>query len=192
MKNTWVIRLTTGITIAQLLLVLASWVLSVTTDEGVRSLISGEGIRWFLGNINDIILSPALVWLLLLSLPYGCLRQAFKGFPHRCRQGLLWAFAFLALYLFVVALLAATPHAVLLSATGSLSHSPFTRALPQLLTVALLLFAAVYGVVTHAFRSLGDIVQSMVSGIQQAAPLLFLYLLFIQFYESVLFVISSK
>ena len=172
-----------------MLLVLVSWVLSVTTDEKVRSLISGEGIRWFLGNVNDILLSPILVWMLLLSLAFGCLRRAFKNYPLHRSKGFLWAFAFLLVYVIVILLLTITPHAILLSATGSLSHSPFTRALAQLLTVGLLLFAAVYGVVTNAFRSLGEIVESMVSGIQQAAPLLFLYLMFIQFYESLLFVL---
>ena len=189
MKSKWVTWLAGGITLAQMLLVLVSWVLSVTTDGGVRSLISGEGIRWFLGNVNDILLSPALVWLLLLSLAFGCLRRAFKNYPLRCSKGLLWAFAFLLVYVVVILLLTITPHAILLSATGSLSHSPFTRALAQLLTVGLLLFAVVYGVVTNAFRSLGEIVESMVTGIQQAAPLLFLYLMFIQFYESLLFVL---
>ena len=33
--------------VAELLLVIVSWLLSATRLEGVRSLISSEGIRWF-------------------------------------------------------------------------------------------------------------------------------------------------
>ena len=56
---------------ANLLLVILSWILSAVGVESVRSLISGEGVRWFLGHYVDIIGTPMLAWLLLLSVSYS-------------------------------------------------------------------------------------------------------------------------
>ena len=54
--------------IAQVLLVLVSWLLSASMTEGVHSLLSSEGIRWFVGQYVNMLASPLLVWLLLLSM----------------------------------------------------------------------------------------------------------------------------
>ena len=35
---------------AEALLIILSWILSTTMTEGVRSLLSSEGIRWFFGS----------------------------------------------------------------------------------------------------------------------------------------------
>ena len=51
--------------ISETLLFILSWLLSATRMEGVRSLLSSEGIRWFFGSWQTIVASPQLVWLLL-------------------------------------------------------------------------------------------------------------------------------
>ena len=43
-----------AILIANLLLVLLSWIISAIGVAGVRSLISSEGLRWFLSRYVDI------------------------------------------------------------------------------------------------------------------------------------------
>ena len=60
--------------IAQVLLVLVSWLLSASMTEGVHSLLSNEGVRWFVGQYVYMLASPLLVWLLLLSMAFGCFR----------------------------------------------------------------------------------------------------------------------
>ena len=52
--------------LAEVMLVILSWLLSATMMEGVRSLLSSEGIRWFVGSYSAMMASPLLVWLLLL------------------------------------------------------------------------------------------------------------------------------
>ena len=59
-------RLILSLGILQLLLVILSWLLSAMRVEGVRSLLSGEGIRWFIGGFTGMLLQPLLAWLLLL------------------------------------------------------------------------------------------------------------------------------
>ena len=47
--------------IAEVLLVIVSWLLSAAMMEGVRSLLSSEGVRWFFGSFTMIVASPLLM-----------------------------------------------------------------------------------------------------------------------------------
>lgn len=176
---------------AQVLLVLMSWLLSAMMTEGVRSLISSEGVRWFLGGFVDIMLTPLLAWMLLLAMAYGCIRRAARH-PHLRPRRRLWAwlsvFAVVLTSVLLVGLLAATPHAILLSATGQLFPSAFSRALVPLLALTIILSAVAYGLSARSFHSLSNIVSSMIFGLEEVSPWLFLYLLSMQLYESVLYV----
>ena len=57
--------------IAEIILILLSWILSAACVEGVRSLLSGEGVRWFVGDFARMMASPLLVWLILLLMAIG-------------------------------------------------------------------------------------------------------------------------
>ena len=52
--------------IAEAVLILLSWILSAMRVDGVRSLLSGEGVRWFFGNFTSMVASPWLAWLMLM------------------------------------------------------------------------------------------------------------------------------
>jgi aminobenzoyl-glutamate transport protein len=180
--------------VAQLLLVLVSWLLSATTGADYRSLLSEEGVRWYVSHFSELLLTPLLSWLLLLSMTGGCLLRsgllvAFRQIGnYRERLALLVVFFLLALYIGVVLLLTVAPHAVLLSATGYLWPSPFSRALVPLLLFGILLASAVYGFVSHTFLKMDDVFQSLVDGLSAAAPLFLFYVLIVQFYKSLCFV----
>jgi aminobenzoyl-glutamate transport protein len=177
--------------LAELLLVLTSWLLSATMAEGVRSLISSEGVRWFFGSFSTLLSTEWLVWLLLLAMTGGCLWQSGLLHPQDgYRQGVALRAAVVLLVIYVIAVLALTavPHAVLLSATGRLLPSPFSRALVAIVSFGIILTASVYGLVSRRFTSLSDVVSSLTSGISCAAPLFLLYVLLVQFIESLLFV----
>lgn len=184
--------------LAMLALVLLSWLLSATTGDGVRSLLSSEGIRFFFGGFVAMVQKPLLVWLLLLSMAWGAVRgSSILGVfsapvPLRQRRGLLLLLAAMLLgYVGVVLLLTAIPHAVLLSATGGLWPSAFSRALVPVVAFGAVLLAVVYGLVSRRFLSVADITQALISGIASAAPLLLLYVLAVQLYESLRFVFGS-
>ena len=51
--------------LASLALVLVSWLLSATTGDSVRSLLSSEGIRFFFGGFVSMLQTSQLIWLLL-------------------------------------------------------------------------------------------------------------------------------
>ncbi len=177
--------------ILELVLVLLSWVLSSTTTEPVHSLLSSEGIRWFLGHACEMILSPLLVWLLFFSIAYGIYRESgFRWWSdnRRERTGRHAAIVVLLLYVLVVLSLIAVPHAILLSSMGNIYPSPFSMAFVPMLSLALLLCGVTYGLVSHSFTSFTAIIEAALHGLSMASPLILLYILFIQFYESLRYV----
>ena len=180
--------------VAWCLLVLLSWLLSAMMVEGVRSLLSGEGVRWFFAHFADGLASPLLVWLLLAAMAGGCLHRsgliASSAAFHR-GTGLRVAVLLVLLYVAAIVLLVAPPHALLLSATGTLAHSPFSRALVPLVCFGVVLGSVAYGVTLRRFTSLTDIIDALIHGLRAAAPLLFLYVLATQLLQSVFFVFYS-
>ncbi len=177
--------------VAHLLLIILSWLLSATRLEGVRSLLSSEGIRWFIGEFNHSVASPWLVWLILLLISGGCLwmtvpRKWRGGYRDKvaCRVSL----AFLIIYVGIICLLTLMPHAILLSTTGSLFPSAFSRALVPIVAFGICLVGLSFGLMSGRLRSLSDILESLSAGLRWGAPLIVIYILFIQFYHSLRFV----
>lgn len=194
MRSRFTSTLSLLLLIALAVVVLLSWLLSATTGGDCRSLLSSEGIRFFLGGFVTALQKPLLVWIILLAMAWGTIRRSaiHRMFLPTDRNTLpqhLGLLAFVALsFLAVIILLTATPHAVLLSATGGLWPSPFSRALVPLLALWLVLMAVAYGVFTRRFLSFADVCNALTDGIASCAPLLLLYVLAIQLYESLRFV----
>ena len=121
-------RLCTVLLVAEGVLVIVSWLLSALRLEGVRSMLSSEGIRWFVGGFSDIVASPLLAWLLLMLIACGSIQQSgvipllgSKGkISFRDRLALRVASVFVLLYAIVICMLTIMPHAILLSVKGSL------------------------------------------------------------------------
>lgn len=183
-----------ALVVAELLLVLVSWLLSATMTENVRSLLSSEGIRWFVGSFVSMLSTPWLVWLVLSAMAGGCLWQSgvFTVFTsarnYRQRVALRVAITLFIIYIAAVLLLTATPHAVLLSATGCLLPSPFSRAIVPVVAFGVLLLSVAYGWTSGRFTSVADVIGSLSFGIGRAAPLFILYVFVVQFVESLRFV----
>lgn len=178
--------------LSELLLVLISWLLSATQTEGVRTLLSSEGVRWFLGQFSVFLLKPQLIWLLLLSMAFGCLWQSCLFRPSQTSFRRQFALRLSAVVFVVqmasIALLIATPQAVLLSATGTLWPSPFSRALVPLAAIITINTSICYGLLSRTFTSVADIYESQKWGLSKAAPLMILYLIVVTLYESFRFV----
>lgn len=188
----WFSRLVVTLVVSEMILVLVSWLLSATMTGEVRSLLSSEGIRWFLGSFTAMLASPLLVWILLLTVTGGCLWQSgllrFQLSDYRQRVAFVATSALMLLYIGCVVALAAAPHAILLSATGHLFPSAFSRALLPLAAFGVLLASLSFGLMSGRFANITDAVWSITSGPAKAAPLLVAYILIIQFWESLRFV----
>lgn len=182
-----------ALALAHLLLILTSWVWSAAMPlSGVRSMLSSEGIRWFLGHFAELMASPVLVWILLGAMAYGAVvrcRGNLQGNNYRSSRARIISLGFLAVYVAIVLLLTVSPHAVLLSASGLLWPSPFSASLVPITTFGILLAAILYGVVAGTFQTLSEVYESLVFGLRQCAPLLPVYILFMQLFESFRFVL---
>lgn len=197
MKNKLLTGILFSLFVAELVLVFVSWFLSASqVYGGVRSLISDEAARWFFGGFASMISAPSLVWLLLLSMSFGCISRSGILFRSR-RSGLssyrlrlaAWlAASSLFVFVAVYALLAFAPHAALRSVTGELFPSPFSASLVPALSFAMILSGMVYGVVSGSFRSISSAFDSLFAGISFSAPFVLLYIMLAQLYYSFRFV----
>ena len=147
--------------LTQLLLILVSWLLSAAIPtSGVRSLLSSEGLRWFLGHFSDVLGTPFLLCLLLILMAYGCLKGCgilrFKS-SYRQSRALIITLLLFVVYVGVIVLLVMIPHAVLLSATGSLWPSPFSAAAVPMFAFGMTLLSTVYGYVAGSYRNMADV-----------------------------------
>ena len=177
--------------LSEALLFILSWLLSATRMEGVRS---------------TLFASPLLVWLLLCLIAWGSLRKSglirfftfspshpftfspSHSFTFRDRLALRVSLVFLVIYLVILALLTLTPHAILLSATGHLFPSAFSRSLVPVIAFGVCLVSVTFGLVSGRLRSLADILDALSNGIARGASLIVIYLFAIQLFESIRFV----
>ncbi len=196
MKNAALLpRLALFLMACQLLLMFASWLYSAAIPaSGVHSLLSGEGLRWFMGHFAHVLATPVLVWLVLLAMAYGTLVRSGILLPtryngYRERRALWIAMALLAVYVIFILLCTVVPHAVLLSASGQLWPSPFSHSLVPVIAFGIMAVSMVYGTVAGTLQGLADVYDSLLYGIRQAAPLFLFYVLLTQFYYSLCFVL---
>ena len=176
---------------AELVLTLVSWIISAMMMEGVRSMLSNEGVRWYLGHFTNILISPFLIYIILLSISIGCLNKSrifVRANTYHERLGHKIAFTASILYIILIATLAFMPHSILLSATGLLFPSPFSNALIPLLSFGGILVSVCHGFTTHQFSSFHSVVNAACDGIGIGAPFILCYIMIIQFYASILFV----
>ncbi|MBO7046178.1 MAG: AbgT family transporter [Prevotella sp.] len=186
--------------IAELALILLSWILSAAGVEGVRSLLSGEGVRWFVGDFARMVASPLLAWLLLSMMAVGAfLRSGLTSLWHEDRSRILSyrdrtafrvSLVLLVAYVAAILLLTVVPHAVLLSASGSLFPSPFSRSIIPIVAFGLTLVSITFGMMSGRMQSLSDVLEVLSYGIRRYAPLLVLYVFSIMLYQSLRFVFS--
>ena len=174
---------------------LVSWLLAAAIPtSGVRSLLSSEGLRWLLGHFSSMLGTPVLLCLLLLLMAYGSLKGCgilhFKS-SYRQSRALIITLLLLVTYVGVIVLLVMIPHAVLLSATGSLWPSPFSAAIVPLIAFGVTLLSAVYGYVAGRYCNMSDVYQSLINGIRYGAPWLLFYVLLGQIYYSLQFILPN-
>lgn len=179
--------------VLQVALVLVSWLLAAAwPSTGVHSMLSGEGMRWLFGRFSSLLCHPLLVWMLLLAIASGAVVRCgifhFSRHSYRQRVALESAVAFLALVVVALLLLTLMPHAVLLSALGTLFPSSFSRGLVPVAAFSLTAMSLIYGYLSGQFKGVAVLIDVLAEGVRVAAPLFVLYVLAVGLLGSVLFV----
>lgn len=181
----------------QFVVVMLSWLVSAANPESnIRSLFGGEGLRWLFGSFVRNMETPVLVWLLLCSIAYGVVKsggvvrslRAFRQCDYRERMALYVVAGEAVFVLVVMLLLTVVPHAVLLSATGTLLTSSFSAGLIPVVACCACAMGATFGLLAGRFHSLYDVFRAMSHGVSSCAPLFVVYIFAAELYLMVMFV----
>ena len=185
--------------VLQIAVVMGSWVASVLYPElAIRSMFVGESVRWFWSTLADNMSSTILVWLLLS----GAMTELFVGgglckaivsskqttdYERMALMVVAWELVAMFIVLF---LLAFVPHAVLLSALGTITPNSYLDSFVIMLILGVCIMSLTYGMVTGRYASFVDAYGAAASGVATTAPLVIVYLLAAELYCSVVWVFT--
>ena len=190
--------ITCSLLLLQIMVVILSWMIKTIYPEfNGRSLLSGEGVRWFFGNFTNNVASNILVWIILLGLSWGAIRasnilQVFKRshtLSYRERLGFRVVLIEIMIWFIVIALLSFIPHAAMLSITGQLFPSSFSKSIIPLIAFIALFSSITYGLIIGRLRKGNLIIEALSNGIKQIAPYIIIYIILVQLIYSIKFVL---
>ena len=198
--------------VAQLALILLSWLLTAAFPElPMRSVLSSEGIRWFFGSFVSNQLSPLLIYFIMAVMAvgacvrsrlYDALRETLSNtrsslttssnhqhkVHYREKVGLRIALVEFIVYVIIMILLTAVPHAILLSVTGQLFPSSFSSSLIPSLSLIVTIMSLTYGVASGTIDSVAKMHKVLVGGLEVGSRLVPTYVVGIQLYMSIRYV----
>lgn len=188
-----------------ILLVISSLVLSSAGYE-VNNILSSEGLRWaFLNAISNVLKEP-LIYLLGLLITWGAYKRSglnvalsrlltgrwkSRPLPFRQRRALWFALLFTLLFVGLMAVLVLIPQGVLVSVTGRIFPSPFSRGMVPACMVAVVLISVTYGVIGNTLRTFHEVVQSVYCGLGEYAGWILVYLLGAQSYACLMYIFPN-
>lgn len=157
--------LLTGLSIV--ILSVLSWLGSVY-GWGLRNLLCTDGIRWAVSSmVTNFTKSPLAETILLLLgcgvvIESGIIRSFSKASRSslKRRRALILTGVVFALFVVAVSLLTFIPHAVLLSAFGTIGESPFAQGLLGLFFMGCMITGCSYGLFSGRFASLRDVLKA--------------------------------
>ena len=190
--------ITCSLLLLQIMVVILSWMIKTIYPEfNGRSLLSGEGVRWFLGNFTNNVASNILVWIILIGLSWGAIRasnilQVFKRshtLSYRERLGFRIVLIEIMIWFIIIVLLSFIPHAAMLSITGQLFPSSFSKSIVPLIAFITLFSSITYGLIIGRLRKGNLIIEALSNGIKQIAPYIIIYIILVQLIYSIKFVL---
>lgn len=183
----------------QIAVVLGSWVASILYPElAIRSMFVGESVRWFWSSLADNMSSTLLVWLLLsgamaeLFVGGGLLKaiMSYKQTTDYERMALIVVAWELVAMVIVLFFLAFVPHAVLLSALGTITPNSYLDSFVIMVIVGVCIMSLTYGMVTGRYSTFVDTFSAAATGVATTAPLVIVYLLAAELYSSVVWIFN--
>ncbi len=190
-----------ALAVAQLLVILISWVVSVLFPTlEVNSLLGGEGLRWLLSSYEKNTNTPLLFYLLLTCFAIGSLFSS--GVAHRllhitsCNRDERWGITLFLVIVFVAVVLcvvyALYPLSFLLSVNGTIYPGPYLPAALIALSMAIVLGSFLYITITVPFHSMASrLMRMMTIGLVTVVPLVIIYFQTMELICSILYVFHS-
>lgn len=180
-----------------LVLALFSWMGSIYGMGEVQSLLSAEGVRWWLGHVvENYVRCPALGIMLILFMGlgivvrsglYGVLFRLFrreKLLSRKERRALRLALGACGIYFMLILLALLLPWNFLQGVTGAWLHSPLVEGMVYILSLGVGISGMVYGYVSDTFRRMEDVVSAMSWLISRSASYFVVLFFIVQFFSS--------
>lgn len=138
----------------------------------IKSLVSGEGVRWAARNamlsLNGVPWGTVMLAISMLSLLQGAglIRVFYRLFTNFTlskneRRALFASMLAFVFYIVMVCLAAVPPFNILHGVSGSFAGSPLMYGMPVLSFIGVLVVSLVFGFMYGNYRSVLDIVSSM-------------------------------
>lgn len=185
--------------VLQTILIFGSWIVSAAIpDSQIRPLIGAGGLRWFFSSFTEDMASPILVYIILITLTVNVFinSEMCELFSLKRKMNMQKKFALnvvlveLCTFIVLIVLLTVIPHAVLLSVTGELYPSSFSKGLIPMLCFIVTILSTSYGLVSGSLRGVYDIWNSITTGINFLPAVCFVYILLFQFVSSLSYVLG--
>lgn len=181
--------------IAEVVVILVSWLLTAAMPESfTHSLTSAEGIRWFTGHFVDHLTSSWLVWLVLISITIGVVKQSrvlhFDHTQYRQRTALRLMLFELVVFVGIMLALTLLPHAILLNAVGAFIPGPFSQSIIPYICFSVMVMSMSYGIMSESIKGISQVYDAMNLGIRLLSPCFLFYILVMQLYTSILYVME--
>ena len=185
--------------VLQTILIFGSWIVSAAIpDSQLRPLIGAGGLRWFFSSFTEDMASPILVYIILITLTVNVFINSgmCELFSLKRKMNMQKKFALnvvlveLCTFIVLIVLLTAIPHAVLLSVTGELYPSSFSKGLIPMLCFIVTILSTSYGLVSGSLRGVYDIWNCITTGINFLPAVCFVYILLFQFVSSLSYVLG--
>lgn len=184
-----------------MIVIVGSWVVGVLMpDSGIRSMLASDSVRWFFSNFTSLVSGKVVAWILLLSMAWssikycGIFSKRHVGNHNRQPLSLNDKVAVACAALTVVfcvalmALLTLSPHAALLSVSGSLFPSPFSKSIVATVAFIAIFSSVVYGVMSGRYHQVADAFVPLRDGVAQSAWLVVIYVFVAQLVYTICYI----
>lgn len=148
-------------------LVIASWLVGLYGVNSVGSLLSGEGLRWWMRSILPSFAAAPVGEALLLLFALGIVRRSCRRWNVKA---FAWAVAIFAALLGM--LLWGASSGILLSAMGRWAHSPLAAAWLPMAVMLVAIPCLCYGVADGTITSRAQLAAALRSEVARCAPAL--------------------
>ena len=176
---------------------LFSWVGSIYGVGHVQSLLSAEGVRWWMGNVmSNYLQTPALGVVLVLMMGLGVVVQsglwnAMKRFfqpgtllSRKERRALMFGLGVLSVYALLIVVSILLPWNIAQGVIGGWLHSPLFKGLVYVFSLGIGLSGLVYGYASDTFLRFSDVFEAMSLLVARYASFFVMLFFLAQFFAS--------
>lgn len=163
-----------------------SWMANIVSllygKEDIRTLVSAEGIRWFVRSFSETIASLPSEKIILLLIVSGVIyksgiftavKQIFNGeLSVKSRYAFSISSITFLCCIIVIFLCAINTWNLLGSVTGAFSSSLLVRGIIPIAFILTISVSVIFGIIYGTFRNVNDIIEAMCYVLRLAAPAL--------------------